>query len=195
MAVPTISQVRKHAAVSIVLKQDQRTGRQVQGSVQEVLTRGNHPRGIKVQLQDGRIGRVQRMVDGDIVAASDNELQRDLQNQNVARGSGSRGRGGPRQHLPGRLSNRYTDVRQNEQLAVPSTKLNLMAFVKENKHDRALNRAIRRGSLPVDEGVPVTTETPTNWNTTALCVCPVCETFEGNEETVSNHVSEAHCGP
>jgi uncharacterized repeat protein (TIGR03833 family) len=60
-AVPTIQQVTPGAAVSIVLKQDQPTGREVQGTVQDLLTRGNHPRGIKVRLTDGRVGRVQRM--------------------------------------------------------------------------------------------------------------------------------------
>jgi uncharacterized repeat protein (TIGR03833 family) len=60
-AVPTIQQVTPGAAVSIVLKQDQPTGREVQGEVQQLLTRGNHPRGIKVRLTDGRVGRVQRM--------------------------------------------------------------------------------------------------------------------------------------
>jgi uncharacterized repeat protein (TIGR03833 family) len=60
-AVPTIQQVTPGTAVSIVLKQDQPTGREVQGVVQDLLTRGNHPRGIKVRLTDGRVGRVQRM--------------------------------------------------------------------------------------------------------------------------------------
>lgn len=59
--VPTIQQVTPGAAVSIVLKQDQPTGREVQGTVADLLTRGNHPRGIKVRLTDGRVGRVQRM--------------------------------------------------------------------------------------------------------------------------------------
>ncbi|KAF2838911.1 hypothetical protein M501DRAFT_975866 [Patellaria atrata CBS 101060] len=58
---PTIQQVVSGAHVSIVLKVDQPTGRQVQGTIAEVLTSGNHPRGIKVRLQDGRVGRVQRM--------------------------------------------------------------------------------------------------------------------------------------
>lgn len=59
--VPTLPQVTQGAAVSIVLKQDQPTGREVQGVVQDLLTKGNHPRGIKVRLTDGRVGRVQRM--------------------------------------------------------------------------------------------------------------------------------------
>ncbi|KAF2239462.1 hypothetical protein EV356DRAFT_499593 [Viridothelium virens] len=60
-AVPTIQQVVPGARVSIVLKADQGTGREVQGIVQDVLTRGDHPRGIKVRTSDGRVGRVQRL--------------------------------------------------------------------------------------------------------------------------------------
>ena len=63
-SVPTIQQVIPGASVSIVLKADQPTGREIQGVVKDLLTRGDHPRGIKVRLQDGRIGRVQRMVTG-----------------------------------------------------------------------------------------------------------------------------------
>lgn len=59
--VPSTVQVTAGATVSIVQKADQPTGREVRGVVQDVLTRGDHPRGIKVRLQDGRIGRVQRM--------------------------------------------------------------------------------------------------------------------------------------
>ena len=60
--VPTSRHVITGASVSIVLKQDQPTGRETQGVVQDLLSRGDHPRGIKVRLTDGRIGRVQRMV-------------------------------------------------------------------------------------------------------------------------------------
>ncbi|KAH7877255.1 uncharacterized protein C8R40DRAFT_1159751 [Lentinula edodes] len=60
--VPTVRQVISGAHVSIVLKIDQPTGHQVQGTVAEVLTSGDHPRGIKVKLVDGRVGRVQRMI-------------------------------------------------------------------------------------------------------------------------------------
>ena len=46
--------------VYIVLKQDQRTGKQTKGIVKDILTRSSHhPHGIKVRLQDGRVGRVQ----------------------------------------------------------------------------------------------------------------------------------------
>lgn len=48
------------ADVSVVLKEDQPTGKLTRGIVQDLLTRSAfHPRGIKVRLQGGKIGRVQ----------------------------------------------------------------------------------------------------------------------------------------
>ncbi|RAK95271.1 YwbE family protein [Aspergillus ibericus CBS 121593] len=58
---PTTTEVIPGACVNIVLKKDQPTGRTVTGTVADVLTRGNHPRGIKVRLRDGRVGRVQSL--------------------------------------------------------------------------------------------------------------------------------------
>ena len=59
---PSHSQIQVGAIVSIVLKVDQPTGHQVQGTVADVLTSGDHPRGVKVRLTDGRIGRVQEVI-------------------------------------------------------------------------------------------------------------------------------------
>ena len=45
--------------VSIVLKQDQRTGNLTQGIVRDILTKSaTHPHGIKVRLENGLVGRV-----------------------------------------------------------------------------------------------------------------------------------------
>lgn len=45
--------------VSIVLKQDQRTGKLTEGIVRDVLTKSpTHPHGIKVRLENGLVGRV-----------------------------------------------------------------------------------------------------------------------------------------
>ena len=50
--------------VSIVLKQDQRTGELTEGVVKDILTKSAfHPHGIKVRLADGQIGRVQNIED------------------------------------------------------------------------------------------------------------------------------------
>ncbi len=48
--------------VSVVKNADQETGKLTDGIVEEVLTKTtNHPRGIKVRLIDGTIGRVQKI--------------------------------------------------------------------------------------------------------------------------------------
>ncbi|MDM7922995.1 MAG: YwbE family protein [Pyrinomonadaceae bacterium] len=52
--------------VAIVLKEDQRTGRETLGVVKDLLTNSpTHPHGIKVRLADGQVGRVVRIV-GDV---------------------------------------------------------------------------------------------------------------------------------
>jgi uncharacterized repeat protein (TIGR03833 family) len=48
--------------VGIVLKQDQATGKITRGVVKRILTNSSsHPHGIKVQLEDGRVGRVKEI--------------------------------------------------------------------------------------------------------------------------------------
>jgi uncharacterized repeat protein (TIGR03833 family) len=50
------------AQVSIVLKQDQRTGDLTEGIVEKILTNSpNHPHGIKVKLDSGEVGRVKHI--------------------------------------------------------------------------------------------------------------------------------------
>jgi uncharacterized repeat protein (TIGR03833 family) len=56
--------IKAGMAVSIVLKQDQRTGKLTRGIVKDILTKSpNHPHGIKVRLMDGQVGRVQVIED------------------------------------------------------------------------------------------------------------------------------------
>ena len=48
--------------VSIVLKQDQRSGKLTKGIVKDILTKSpTHPYGIKVRLESGQIGRVKEI--------------------------------------------------------------------------------------------------------------------------------------
>jgi uncharacterized repeat protein (TIGR03833 family) len=50
--------------VAIVLKEDQRTGKRTIGIVKDLLTNSpNHPHGIKVRLTDGKVGRVQEIIE------------------------------------------------------------------------------------------------------------------------------------
>jgi len=53
------SEIRPGLSVAIVLKQDQRSGKLTHGVVRDILTKSSfHPHGIKVRLEDGRVGRV-----------------------------------------------------------------------------------------------------------------------------------------
>lgn len=99
---PTVRQVVPGASVFIVLKEDQPTGTETSGVVEDILTRGNHPRGIKVRLRDGQVGRVQRM-NGDAAPDSDPTA------------SSGQGRGA----ASSRFTMRYTDVRNDEFLDGP----------------------------------------------------------------------------
>lgn len=48
--------------VSVVLKQDQRSGKLTEGIVKDILTKSaTHPHGIKVRLNNGLVGRVKRI--------------------------------------------------------------------------------------------------------------------------------------
>ena len=50
--------------VSIVKKEDQRSGILTEGYIKDILTKSsNHPHGIKVRLEDGEIGRVKQIID------------------------------------------------------------------------------------------------------------------------------------
>ena len=56
--------VKIGSRVEVVLKTDQKTGTLTYGIVAEILTNSSfHPHGIKVRLEDGRVGRVQKIVD------------------------------------------------------------------------------------------------------------------------------------
>jgi uncharacterized repeat protein (TIGR03833 family) len=55
--------IRAGTHVMIVQKQDQRTGKLTEGIVKDILTNSSvHPRGIKVRLDNGIVGRVQKIL-------------------------------------------------------------------------------------------------------------------------------------
>lgn len=57
------SDIKPGLRVSIVLKNDQRTGKLTEGTVKNILTNSpNHPHGIKVRLESGEIGRVKKIL-------------------------------------------------------------------------------------------------------------------------------------
>jgi uncharacterized repeat protein (TIGR03833 family) len=58
--------IRIGLCVEIVQKSDQHSGKLTRGRVKEILTRSlTHPQGIKVRLEDGRVGRVVVIIDSE----------------------------------------------------------------------------------------------------------------------------------
>ena len=66
MTPPTRNEIRIGMRVQVVEKQNQRTGVLTEGIVARILTSSaSHPHGIKVMLEDGRVGRVKAVVASD----------------------------------------------------------------------------------------------------------------------------------
>ena len=56
--------IQPGARVRVVQKQDQRSARLTEGTVQDILTRSaTHPHGIKVRLTGGVVGRVKEILE------------------------------------------------------------------------------------------------------------------------------------
>ncbi len=66
MSLPVRSDIRSGLKVQIVEKQNQRSGAVTEGVVARILTNSpTHPHGIKVMLEDGRVGRVKAVLGAD----------------------------------------------------------------------------------------------------------------------------------
>ncbi|KAI1399072.1 hypothetical protein F4819DRAFT_498300 [Hypoxylon fuscum] len=193
-AVPRMTEVIPGAIVNIVLKADQRTGREVSGTVRDVLTKGDHHRGIKVRLTDGRIGRVQSMNSAASASSADSSSTilgspAPLTNEpmNPMDGAASH----PRGHRP-----RYRDVRLDEPLEAPPEQTDLSAYIVpgrrrgkgKNKNDpkeaSQLSDSARDDGALSSNGVNSATDV-----TSATATCPVCGGFEGDETAVAHHVA------
>ena len=61
--IPSRDKISIGIIVQIIQKQDQYTGRLTEGKVKRILTSSQfHPHGIKIELENGKIGRVQKIV-------------------------------------------------------------------------------------------------------------------------------------
>ena len=61
--IPSREKIKPGLSVSIIQKHDQRTGNLTMGKVKRILTSSEfHPHGIKVELDSGKIGRVQHII-------------------------------------------------------------------------------------------------------------------------------------
>tara|TARA_B110000438_G_scaffold207835_1_gene199594 strand:+ start:2970 stop:3170 length:201 start_codon:yes stop_codon:yes gene_type:complete len=60
--IPSRDEISLGILVQIIQKQDQHTGRLTEGKVKRILTSSQiHPYGIKVELENGKIGRIQKI--------------------------------------------------------------------------------------------------------------------------------------
>ncbi|CAK7274117.1 hypothetical protein SEPCBS57363_005996 [Sporothrix epigloea] len=166
--VPTISQVVPGAYVNIVLKQDQPTGRTVHGIVQNVLTRGNHPRGIKVRLSDGRVGRVETMAS---VRSPDNPSTSAL------------------------AATVFDTATRDTNDENPRLQIGLDAYIRTTpkQRKRRSNRELSQEAAATMTDTSVEA-TPATTAATEMTTCPVCGEFEGDEAAVTYHVATHFSG-
>ncbi|TVY20819.1 Uncharacterized protein LARI1_G000916 [Lachnellula arida] len=183
-AVPTTHQVIPGAPVSLVLKADQGTGTEVQGIVAELLTRGEHPRGIKVRLRDGRVGRVQRM--GSRETGEAGEGMSGL-GRNGELGNGSHAHAGIRVAGP-----RYGDYRVEAPDSPDAANLSLADYVVVKGSSKKGKGKAKKA--PVHEAEEEARAAVQNTHTEAMAsasaatsTCPVCGDFEGDEAAVAHH--------
>lgn len=166
---PKTNAVIPGASVNIVLKADQPTGRTVSGVVSDVLTRGNHPRGIKVRLSDGRVGRVQSMASS--TSASPGDPGGVVEGASLA---------------PDGLGGSGFGRREREDAGdgLPSQQIGLEAFIKE-----ARPKQKRKGKGSSAAPAEAAAEGHASAPPPEIATCPVCGNFEGDEAAVSHHVA------
>ena len=70
------SDIKAGARVRVVQKQDQRSGKLTEGTVDRILTNSaTHPHGIKVRLVSGVVGRVKEVIPASSGSEQDNGLE------------------------------------------------------------------------------------------------------------------------
>ncbi|ESZ90455.1 hypothetical protein SBOR_9149 [Sclerotinia borealis F-4128] len=210
--VPRFSELLPGTHVSIVLKVDQGSGREVQGWVGNLLGRGEHPRGVKVRLRDGRVGRVRRIV-------KEGEVEDDVEGLEGLQGlgengevGGSEGRGGEmgRARGSGFLDRRYTDFRNDgydESTAISNTtgaSLEDYIVVKGNrkgKKERTQGNSAKEKEKEeigeMDEAEEYSRENARDEILgereevfrSEMSTCFVCAEFEGDELAMTHHVN------
>ncbi|EFQ93998.1 hypothetical protein PTT_08423 [Pyrenophora teres f. teres 0-1] len=167
--VPAYSSITPGTAVSIILKQDQPTGHQVKGIVADLLTRGDHPRGVKVRLRDGRVGRVQGLV------AEAEGVRGEALVGGVGAGLGRNVEGGGGGMRGGRVER---DIRDEDEYLYDegsrrgARELGLFAALEEADRRHAQSGSTGRGAVG------------------EVATCPICGVFEGDEAAVAHHVEE-----
>ncbi|KAJ5673898.1 glycoside hydrolase superfamily [Penicillium macrosclerotiorum] len=171
--------------VNIILKADQPTGITVSGIVSELLTRGDHPRGVKVRLTDGRVGRVQSIRGGE---PTQEEL--DGKTQDTPDDEPSIQYRTERGDLSGRR-NRFTsrDMRLDGPEEPSSEPLGLDMYIRPAKEKKKGKKTHQGQNVELEEKHEDTTDAGTAAQRPGSLKCPVCADFEGDEAAVAHHVA------
>ena len=156
----------------------------MRGIVGELLTRGDHPRGIKVRLRDGRVGRVQGLC-GEAEALAAEEAVGE-----PGAGVGRDGEvSGGVERVPGGgwgRGARDVDVRDEEGVwgEYGEERVGRGSSLADYFPDLGGGSGERGGgdrAVDVNAGVDFAS---------ATAICPVCGSFEGDEAAVAHHVEE-----
>ncbi|KAI1329766.1 hypothetical protein F5Y16DRAFT_397110 [Xylariaceae sp. FL0255] len=179
------NQVIAGARVNIVLKADQPTGKLTQGVVQDVLTaHQNHPRGLKVRLRDGQIGRVQSIISESAGNSSADTTSSDSPSTLDAASSSQQIR-----------RPRYRDVRLDELLEAPAEQADLGAYIVPSRRQGKGKKGSKGTQEQSSDDSNFNQNSDSNSQsmardvTSALVTCPVCGAFEGDETAVAHHVA------
>ncbi|CAG7939929.1 unnamed protein product [Penicillium salamii] len=185
--VPPFKAITPGTSVNIILKADQPTGRTVSGLVSDLLTRGDHPRGVKVRLADGRVGRVQSIRNGEPTPEPDvMEGTQGASFQIRAEGGDVSGKGN-------RFASR--DMRLDGPEEPEAEPLGLDMYIRPAKGKKKGEKKGKKTQVGQSEE-PERREDAINAGPaqkSGSLKCPVCGDFEGDEAAVAHHVA-AHFG-
>ena len=159
----------------------------MRGIVGELLTRGDHPRGIKVRLRDGRVGRVQ----GLCALAETLAAEEAVGGPGAGVGWGGEVGGGV-ERVPGGgfgRGARDADMRDEEGVwgEYGGERVGRGSRLADYFPDLGGGSSERGGG---DGAADVNAGMGTVDFASATATCPVCGNFEGDEAAVAHHVEE-----
>ncbi|KAL2040412.1 hypothetical protein N7G274_006855 [Stereocaulon virgatum] len=171
MAVPKMSQLRLGIGVNIVLKADQRSGKLTTGQILQILTRGNHPRGIKVRLSNGLVGRVQSL-------SAPSEQQAATQSTTHSQNSSNKFCG-QTSHARGRPDRKYALKEDHRNSPTPHESASLADYIRAPSSSQLRHPSSR--DIPVKDTTQATMEKDFPHLDSAL-IAAVLADHEGAEE-------------
>ena len=181
---PPSKAITPGTSVNIILKADQPTGRTVSGTVSDLLTRGDHPRGVKVRLTDGRVGRVQSIGSGEPTEEIDGGAEGAQESEP---GIQVRSEGGDSSGRRNRFTSR--DMRLDGPEEPSAEPLGLDMYIRPAKGKKKGKKTQSGGSAEMEESHAGTVDADATAQKPGSLKCPVCGDFEGDEAAVAHHVA------